>query len=159
MTVIDSRLTGQLGSVLLDAVGWPAIALAVSVLVTVLFWLGFQRWIPDATRAAGLLGVFVLFGQTLDGVTTIIGIDVLGFTEQVPLSRLVLALAGHLPTASVFGVGWALFVLKLALVTGLLIAFRPDTNERDAFTDFALVFAGVAGLWPGINNLVLQASI
>lgn len=141
----------------LGSVDWVLISLVTSLLVTGAVWTGFRTRFPDATSAAGLVGVFLLFGQTLDGVTTIIGIDVLGFTEEVPLSQAVLTLAGQLPISSVIGVGRALFLLKLGLVAGMLITFYPGDNG-DTFTDVAVVAAGLAGLWPGINNLLLQAA-
>jgi uncharacterized membrane protein len=146
-------------AVLLDSAGWIGLSLSVSTFVTALLWSGYRRWIPETTGAAGLPGVFLLFGQTLDGVTTIIGIDMLGFSEQVPLSRLVLELTAQLPVASVIGVGWALFALKLALVTGLLRTVQPSPGKRDHFVTLALLTAGFAGLLPGLNNLLLQASI
>jgi len=139
--------------------GWPAVSLTVSVLLTGVLWAGSRQWLPDATSAAGLPGGFVLFGQTLDGVTTIIGVDLLGFTEQVPLSRLVLSLAGRLPTAEIVGVGWALFVLKIGLAVGLIVVVAPESDGRDGWEQLALVVAGVAGLVPGINNLLLQLTV
>ncbi|WP_424016358.1 DUF63 family protein (plasmid) [Halorientalis pallida] len=138
--------------------GWPAVSLAISSLLSGLLWGGFHRLMPDRMRSAGILGIFVLFGQTLDGVTTIVGIDLLGFTEQVPLSRLVLETANQLPTASVLGTAWVQLLLKIGITALLISIVRPNGDGLDGFTALALVGAGMAGLWPGINNLVLQAT-
>jgi uncharacterized membrane protein len=138
---------------------WPVVALVVSTVLSGFVWAGLHRWIPGRIRNAGFPGVFVIFGQTLDGVTTIIGIDLLGFTEQVPLSRLVLELASGLPTADILGTAWLLFLLKIGLAVLLVSLVRPDADGPADFTSLALVGAGIAGLWPGINNLVLQMAL
>lgn len=138
---------------------WPAVALVVSTVLSGFVWAGLHRWIPDRIRNAGLPGVFVIFGQMLDGVTTIIGIDLLGFTEQVPLSRFVLEFASRLPTAKILGTAWLLLLLKLGLTVLLVSLVHPDADRPEDFTSLALVGAGIAGLWPGINNLVLQMTL
>lgn len=138
---------------------WPIVAIAASSVLSSLLWASLHWWIPDRVRTAGTAGFFVIFGQTLDGVTTIVGVDLLGFTEQVPLSRLVLEIASQLPTVSVLGTAWLLLVLKTALAVLLLFAVDPDADGPAGFTSLALVGAGLAGFWPGINNLLLQAAV
>ncbi|MCO8268932.1 DUF63 family protein, partial [Haloferax sp. AB510] len=114
-----------------------------------------------ATRAeaaaAGSLGLLAIFGHALDALSTAVGIDVLGFGERTPLSRIILEAAAALPTAEVIGVGW-LFVLVKLVVAGFVVALLADYVREDP-TEGALLLGLVAavGLGPGVHNLLLFA--
>ncbi|KAB1198639.1 MULTISPECIES: DUF63 family protein [Haloferax] len=135
---------------------WPTIALVVAVLVTPATWAVMTRIDPQVT-AAGTLGVLAVFGHALDGVSTAVGVDVLGFGERTPLSRVILEAAGALPTADVIGVGWLFVLVKLA-VAGLVVGLLAD-YIREEPTEGALLLGLVAavGLGPGVHNLLLFA--
>ncbi|ADJ16436.1 hypothetical protein C497_01867 [Halalkalicoccus jeotgali B3] len=103
------------------------------------------------------MGVFVVFGQAIDAVSTAVGVDILAVSEQVPLSRAVLNLAATLPTASIIGVGWLFVVLKLSLATGLVWVVATDSETTPLGTRLLFLAAGLAGFLPGVRNLVLYA--
>jgi uncharacterized membrane protein len=134
---------------------WPTVSVLGAVALTAVVWLTVHRASPPVSRRAGWMGVFVVFGQALDAVSTAVGVDVLSVSEQVPLSRAVLNLAATLPTASIIGVGWLFVVLKLSLATGLVWVVATDSETTPLGTRLLFLVAGFAGLLPGVRNLVL----
>ncbi|EMA46008.1 hypothetical protein C449_04867 [Halococcus saccharolyticus DSM 5350] len=101
------------------------------------------------------MGLFVVFGQAVDAVSTAVGVDVLSVTEQVPLSRAVLELAAILPTASLIGVGWLFVIVKMVLATGLVWLVATDSETTPLGTRLLFLGAGLVGLLPGVRNLIL----
>ncbi len=134
---------------------WPAVSVLGAVALTAVVWLTVHFASPSVSRGAGWTGMFIVFGQALDAVSTAVGVDVLSVSEQVPLSRAVLDLAATLPTASIIGVGWLFVVIKLSLATGLVWVVATDTETTPLGTRLLFLVAGFAGLVPGIRNLVL----
>ncbi|MGB9955965.1 DUF63 family protein [Haloferax prahovense] len=138
------------------SVVWPGFALVAALVATPLTWRAVTRVAPEAA-AAGSLGLLAIFGHALDALSTAVGIDVLGFGERTPLSRIILEAAAALPTAEVIGVGW-LFVLVKLVVAGFVVALLADYVREDP-TEGALLLGLVAavGLGPGVHNLLLFA--
>ena len=134
---------------------WPAVSILGAVALTAIVWLMIHYVSPLVSVRAGWMGAFVVFGQAVDGVSTAVGVDVLTVTEQVPLSRAVLDLAATLPTASVIGVGWLFVALKMSLATGLVWLIATDSEMTPLGTRLLFLGAGLAGLVPGLRNLVL----
>jgi len=99
-----------------------------------------------------------LFGRVLDGVTTTVDVDVLGFGERVPLSRAILHFASVLPTAESVGVGWLSVLLKVALATLLVRYLATEAGEHPVQACLLLAFRAAAGLGPGIHNVVSYAT-
>jgi len=136
---------------------WPVVGLLVAAGLSWACWTGIRRWRADAALLAGGAGALVVFGHALDAVTTAVGVDVLGFGEQSPLSRLVMEFAGTLPTASTFGVGWLFVVLKLALAVLVVLFVADYVREAPAETYLLLAFVAAVGLGPGAHNFLLFA--
>ena len=136
---------------------WPAVSVLGAVALTAVVWVAVHRASSSVSTQAGWMGVFVVFGQAIDAVSTAVGVDVLSVSEQVPLSRAVLNLAATLPTASIVGVGWLFVVLKLSLATGLVWVVATDSETTPLGTRVLLLGAGLAGLIPGLRNLILYA--
>ncbi|UWG50866.1 putative membrane protein [Halalkaliarchaeum sp. AArc-CO] len=135
---------------------WPAIAALLTLPVTAVAWLVLVRIAPGAKRS-GAVGVLVVFGHALDGVSTAIGVDVLGFGERTPLSQLILEVGAALPTASLIGSGWLFVLVKLA-VAGLVVALFDDfVRESPAEASLLLGLVAAVGLGPGVHNLLLFA--
>ena len=134
---------------------WPTVSVLGAVALTAVVWMAVHRASPPVSRQAGWMGVFVVFGQAIDAVSTAVGVDVLSVSEQVPLSRAVLNLAATLPTASLIGVGWLFVVLKLSLATGLVWVVATDSDTTSPGTRLLFLVAGFAGLIPGLRNLIL----
>ncbi|WP_336360017.1 DUF63 family protein [Haladaptatus sp. ZSTT2] len=160
--------TGQLGIVLVAgttlAIGgsegglmlfWPAVGLLITCILAALVWAGIRVGLPDIATTTGSAGALVVFGHTLDGVSTAVGIDALGFGEQTPLSRAIIEFAAALPTADLFGTVWLFVLVKVALAT-VVVAFLAETvreSPREGYLLLALIAA--VGLGPGAHNLLL----
>lgn len=133
----------------------PLAGVGIAAVLAWATWLVFTRARPDDAAAVGLAGPVVVFGHALDAVSTGIGIDLLGFAERTPLSRIIMEVAAALPTADVIGVGWLFVLVKLAVALVVLAIFGDFVREdpRDGFALLTVV-AGV-GLGPGAHNVLL----
>ena len=134
---------------------WPLLALLLALFLGAVCWTGLRRLRPASARAVGGAGALVLFGHALDAATTAVGVDVLGFGEQTPLSRLVMEFAAGLPTAPILGVGWLFVLVKLVVAVAVVVLLADYVREAptEGFLLFALVAA--VGLGPGAHNLLL----
>ncbi|PSQ44598.1 DUF63 domain-containing protein [Halobacteriales archaeon SW_7_68_16] len=135
----------------------PAIALLGTAIVTPLTWTLLGRLRDDVTTVTGVIGIVLVFGHALDGVSTAVGVDLLGAGERTPFSRVILEVGAALPTADLIGAGWLFVLVKLVLASVVLVLLGPTLREtpRDGRL---LVFAITAlGLGPGVNNLLLFA--
>ena len=138
--------------------GTPVVSVAiaaVSVAVAAVAW-GLLGRVRDV-EATGSVGSLAVFGHTLDGVSTAVGYDLLGFGEQTPLSRLIIDAGAALPTAELLGAGWLFAAVKVGLGVAVVALFeeyvRADPTE--GYLLLGLVVA--VGLGPGVHNLVLFA--
>ncbi|GAB6863011.1 DUF63 family protein [Haloplanus litoreus] len=119
-------------------------------------WLLLRRVRPGVS-ITGRIGALAVLGHALDGVSTAVGIDLLGFEERTPLSAAILEFSASLPTADLFGSGW-LFVLVKLVVAGAVVALLTET-VREAPTEGRLLlgFVAAVGLGPGVHNVLLFA--
>lgn len=136
----------------------PVVPLAGVLVGAVLAWVTWRAFAfvrPADATAAGLAGPVVIFGHALDGVSTALGVDWLGFGERSPVSRIILDVGGALPTADLVGVGWLFVLVKLvvaALVLWLMAGYvRDDPTEGYGL----LAFVAAVGLGPGAHNVLL----
>lgn len=132
---------------------WAVATVAGALAVSAAVW-GLLRAYRPALTATGRSGLFAVFGQALDAVSTLVGVDVLAFTERVAASRAVLEAAGALPTAPVLGTAWLFVLVKLGLAVGLLALVGPEIDAAPARARTVLVLAGTVGLVPGVSNLL-----
>ena len=143
-----------------DGSGHPGVSaaiLAVTLVVAAAVWAGLRR--VATVEATGAVGVLVVFGHALDGVSTAVGYDFLGFGEQTPLSRLIIHAGEALPTAEVIGAGWLFVVVKLLLAAGIVALFEEYVREDPTEGYLLLALVTAVGLGPGAHNLVLFALI
>lgn len=131
----------------------PAVSLLTAIILTACYqYLADTRF--DTLARTGYAGALVVFGQTLDGLSTALGVAHLGFGEQTPLSRILIDATATLP-APLLGAGWLFLLVKLALGVGVVWFLAPtvDRNPREGYLLLALVTA--VGLGPGTHNLLL----
>jgi uncharacterized membrane protein len=127
----------------------------VSLVVTVVTWVGLRRvYDVSATETVGLV---VVFGHAIDGVSTAVGHDLLGFGEQTPISRVILEAGSSLPTAELIGGGWLFVVVKLALAAAVVAAFQAYVRDEPTEGYLLLGLLAAVGLGPGVHNVVLFA--
>lgn len=136
---------------------WPAAGVVVTLLLTAVGWGTLRRLRPAATAATGWVGVLALFGHALDAVSTAIGVDVLGYGEQTPLSRAILEAAAALPTAETLGSGWLFVLVKLGVVSAVVVLFADYVTEEPAEGYPLLGVIAALGMGPGTYNLLLFA--
>lgn len=127
--------------------------LLASVLVAGGVWVALSRFV--AVSATGWLGAVTVFGHTLDGISTAIGFDHLGFGEQTPLSRILLEVGQGLPIADVLGGGWLFVLIKVALGAAVVVLFEGYIREEPMEGSLLLGLIAAVGLGPGFHNLVL----
>jgi uncharacterized membrane protein len=145
---------GQAASATLRPV-FPAVGLLVSLVLTGLLSVAIDRWRPAVLAETGDAGVLVLFAHVFDGVTTTIGVDVLGTGERSALPARIMDLAGALPTAQYVGTGWLFVVVKIAVATAVLAFFVDFVREEPARAYLLLAVVAAVGLGPGANNFLL----
>ncbi|RLM57177.1 DUF63 family protein [Halobellus sp. Atlit-31R] len=132
----------------------PLVGVAASVAVAAGVWLLLTRALPDV-RQTGALGAFAVFSHVLDGVSTAVGIDVLGFGERTPLSKLIIEFAAGLPTEPVFGAGWLFVLVKIGIASVLVWLFADMMAEEPTESQLLLGFVGAVGLGPAVHNVLL----
>ncbi|ACV47640.1 MULTISPECIES: DUF63 family protein [Halomicrobium] len=134
---------------------WPAVSLIVALAVTALVVLAISLWRTPVFVRTRYAGPVVVFAHALDGVSTAIGADVVGASEQSPLPRLIMEFAGQLPTADLLGVGWLFLLVKLVIAAAIVVSFNRYLADEP--TEGALVFSLIAavGMGPATNNLFL----
>ena len=140
------------------AVAWPLVALVVAVGLAAIVW-GLLRACRSLDAAVvGGPGALVVLGHALDGVSTAVGVDVLGAGERTPLSRLVLDLGGALPTAPYVGRGWLFVLVKVTLAAAICLLLADYVREEPAEGYVLLAFVAAVGLGPGVHNVLLFAA-
>lgn len=136
---------------------WPLIGLVVAGVVAVLAWVLLSLTFTDAARRTGMPGSLVVFAHTLDGVSTAIGVDVLGVSERTPLSKEILDFAASLPTEAYLGSGWLFAAVKVALALVIVAAVEGLYEDEPLQARILLGFVAAVGFGPGIHNLLLFA--
>ncbi|MDJ1431194.1 DUF63 family protein [Halostagnicola sp. A-GB9-2] len=134
---------------------WPAVSVVLSVVLTALAWVGLERWASETAAVTGLTGLLVVFGHALDGVSTAVGYDILGASEEVPASQLILHAGEALPTYDLLGAGWLFVVVKVALAMAVVGLFKEYVRDAPRQARLLLAFIAAVGLGPGVHNVLL----
>jgi uncharacterized membrane protein len=135
---------------------WPAVALLAGLAVGGAAWWLLRRAVPRVDHV-GRVGAVAVVAHALDGVSTAVGVDVLGFGERTPLSRVILDAAAALPTAEVVGSGWLFVLVKLAVVGLVVVLFADLMRDEPREGTLLLGVVAAVGLGPGAHNLLLFA--
>lgn len=124
---------------------WPGLAVVGSVVIAGIVWVVIRQYQPVIADWTGFAGVLVVFGHTLDGLSTAVGTKLLGFGEQTPLSRLIIETGGV----------W-LFVAVKVVIAIVVVSLLADYAHEEPSEGFLLLAAVAAvGLGPGIHNVIL----
>jgi len=135
----------------------PSLAILVlSALTAAATWTLLRRLRPGVV-ATGRIGALAVAGHALDGVSTAVGVDLLGFGERTPLSALVLEFAASLPTAPLIGSGWLFVLVKLVVASVVVVALTETVREAPTEGRLLLGFVAAVGLGPGAHNVLLFA--
>jgi uncharacterized membrane protein len=125
-----------------------------AVLITGTTWI-IVRFKINAISETRPLGPVVLFGHALDGITTAVGVDVLGFGERSPLSALILEVGSSIPGVSAIGGGWQFILIKLIVISGVLWLFIEYIRSDRTQAELLLGLMTAVGVGPAIHNLLL----
>ncbi|SDX86092.1 DUF63 family protein [Halobellus clavatus] len=132
----------------------PAAGVVVAGIVAASVWGLLTRVVPEI-GVTGRLGAFALFAHVLDGISTAIGIDLLGFGERTPLSRIIIEFAAGLPTASLIGAGWLFVLVKIGVAALVVWLFADLYEEAPTQARLLLGFVAAVGLGPAVHNVLL----
>jgi uncharacterized membrane protein len=130
----------------------PGLGLVLALALALGVWLALRRVRP-ITRTAGPAGFVLVAGHVVDGVSTAVGTDLLGFGEQTPLSRLLIE-AGAALTPGLGG-GWLFALVKTALAAVVLVVLADYVEEDPRWGLLLVGVVAAVGLGPGAHNLVL----
>jgi uncharacterized membrane protein len=134
---------------------WPlAAVVSAAVLGHVAWWLA-ERRRPQDVAIVGAAGALGVFGHVLDGTSTAVGVDVLGFGEQTPLSAAIMEFAASLPTHPYIGEGWLFVLVKTAIAVGVVLLLADYVREEATEGFLLLAFVAAVGLGPGVHNVLL----
>jgi uncharacterized membrane protein len=111
----------------------------------------------EGAAVAGRAGLLVVAAHGVDGVTTAVGIDLLGFGERTPASRVIIEFAAGLPTAEALGAGWLFVIVKLGVACLVVAAVAPTVREEPRYGHMLLALVTAVGLGPGVHNALLFA--
>lgn len=136
---------------------WSAVALAITVPLTVGIYFVIAYTATSVVARTKLLGGLVVFAHALDGITTAVGVDILGTGERSPLPETIMELAGQLPVADTIGVGWLFVLVKLAIAIAIVVAFAEYLEAEPVRGNLAFTAIVALGLGPAVNNLLLFA--
>jgi uncharacterized membrane protein len=133
----------------------PLVGIITTMVVTFLVYILIGTWRTHVIAQARLVGALVLFAHLLDGITTAIGQDIIGFEERSVLSARIMEFAAGLPTAQYLGSGWLFVVVKMLLATLIVVGFADYVSEEPTRANlfFALIIA--LGIGPAMNNIFL----
>jgi uncharacterized membrane protein len=133
---------------------WPGVAVAVAGLLAAGTWRALLAVRPGVA-VTGRVGVLVVFAHALDGVSTAVGVDILGFGERSPLSQEILEFGAALPTAEVLGSGWPFVAVKVGLAAVVAVALADLVRDEPTEGYALLTLVAAVGLGPAFHNLVL----
>lgn len=136
---------------------WPAVALVLTFPVAAIVYFAMAYVFTGVVARTKLLGGLAVFAHALDGITTAVGVDIIGTGERSPLPETIMHLAGQLPTAETIGVGWLFVLVKLAIVVAIVVAFADYLEDEPVRGNLVFTAIIAFGLGPAVNNLLLFA--
>jgi uncharacterized membrane protein len=134
---------------------WPVAGLLVAIGGTFLVSLLLGLWRTGMFAKVRYVGPVVLFAHLFDGITTAVGVDVLGAGERSVIPQLILDLAGQLPTEPFIGTGWLFVLVKLIVATAIVVLFADYVNEQPVESNLLMGLIVAVGLGPGTYNFFL----
>lgn len=133
----------------------PTIGLLVALVLTAAVYLLVGLWRTYVIAEARYVGALVLFAHAFDGVTTAVGVDLLGSGERSALPALIMDFAADLPTAQYVGSGWLFVVVKLAVAVLVVVLFADFVQDESTRGNLLFALVAAVGLGPGANNYLL----
>ena len=133
----------------------PIVAVITAGIVTFVVYILLGTWRTYVIAEARLSGALVLFAHVFDGISTAIGVDLLGTAERSFLPRRIMEIAADLPTEPYLGVGWLFVVVKMLVAVGIVVAFADYVREEPDRGNLLYAAVMIVGLGPATNNVLL----
>jgi uncharacterized membrane protein len=144
---------------------FTVLTLVFATIVTAAVWWGIEAYAPDLNAGTGTMGLMVVWGQTLDGVANVVGIDwgaELGLPYDMggkhPVNRAVVDLTQQYVPADVVAVtgsAWPFLLLKVAVAVGVVAIFDEAVfEESPRYSIIMLVAILAVGLGPGTRDML-----
>jgi uncharacterized membrane protein len=136
----------------------PAIAVLSVIgagVLTFVIYILLGAWRTYIIAEAGYAGALVLFAHLLDGITTAVGVDILGVGERSVLPARIMEFAGTLPTEEFIGSGWLFVVVKLAVAVLIVVAFADYVSDEPDRGNLLFAFVAALGIGPAMNNVFI----
>lgn len=138
---------------------WPLVGLFAGIVLSAVTWWALGRIRPRVTETTARVGGLAILGHALDATSTTVGVDILGFGEQTPLSAGVMHAAAVLQEALLggvpLGVGWLFVLVKLAVAAAVVSLLADLVRDDPTEGRLLLGFVAAVGLGPGIHNILL----
>ena len=133
----------------------PVVGIIATMVLTFVIYILIGAWRTYIMAEARYVGAVVLFAHLLDGITTTIGVDILGVGERSALPARIIEFAGTLPTAPYIGSGWLFLVVKLIVAVVIVVTFADYVSEEPTRGNLFFAFVTAVGLGPAMNNVYL----
>ena len=133
----------------------PIIGIIATMVLTFVVYLLIGAWRTYIIAEARYGGAVALFAHLLDGITTTIGVDILGVSERSVIPARIIEFAGTLPTAQYIGSGWLFLVVKLLVAVVIVVTFADYVREEPTRGNLLFAFVTAVGLGPAMNNVFL----
>lgn len=169
-SVVLVAAVGYLGWLALTtpAVGFNPLVLLIVIggatVITVLAWVGVERYAPSVNEGTGLMGAVVVWGHTLDGIANVLSLDwghVFGLPAYAPkhvVNDAIITLATRVQppeVTAVIGTAWPFLPLKIVVALVVVWIFDPELFEDNPrFATLLLVAVLAVGVGPGTRDML-----
>lgn len=133
----------------------PTLTVIVAMVLSFVLYIMLGAWRAYVIAEARVSGFLVIFSHVLDGVSTAVGVDVLGTGERSAIPARIIEFAGTLPTAEVMGSGWLFVVFKAIVAIAIVYVFADYVSEEPTRGNLFFAVVVAVGLGPAVNNLLL----
>jgi len=134
---------------------WPVVGLLVSIGITFAAILFLGLWRTSVFAKIRFVGPLIIFAHVFDGVTTAIGVDILGAGERSAVPQMILDASAQLPTAELLGTGWLFVLLKLVIAFAIVVGFADYVRDSPVESNLVMGLIVAVGLGPGTYNFLL----
>jgi uncharacterized membrane protein len=133
----------------------PIIGFIASMALAFVIYILVGAWRTYIIAEARYVGALALFAHVLDGITTTIGVDVLGTGERSAIPAAIIDFAADLPTAQYIGSGWLFLVVKIIVAVAIVVTFADYVREEPTQGNLLFAVVTAVGLGPAMNNFFL----
>lgn len=133
----------------------PTLGLIITLVLTFVVYILIGAWRTFIIAEARYVGAMVIFAHLFDGITTAIGVDVLGAGERSVVPARIIEFAAGLPTAETIGSGWLFVLVKLVLASAIVIIFADYVSADETRGSLLFAFIAAVGLGPAVHNFFL----